>query len=99
LSLSFLRLRRVLNLKRHNQFKKDLQKIKLTDKQLEKFVEYVSLLLEGKPLPPEAKDLPLIGNWKDFREFHLGGNLLVIYKTVGKDLILVRIGSHNQLFK
>jgi len=89
----------VLNLKRHKQFKKDLKRVGLTDKQLEKFIRYISLLLEGKPLPPEAKDHPLIGDWKDFREFHLGGDLLVIYKVEGRDLILVRIGSHNQLFE
>jgi mRNA interferase YafQ len=89
----------VLSLKVHKQFKKDLKKVNLTDKQFEKFIKYVSLLLEGKPLPPEAKDHPLIGNWKDFREFHLGGDLLVIYRIDGNALTLVRIGTHNQLFE
>ncbi len=89
----------MLNLKRHKQFKKDLKRINLTDKQFEKFVKYISLLLEKKPLPPEAKDHQLIGNWKDFREFHLGEDLLVIYKVKKKDLILIRIGTHNQLFE
>jgi len=89
----------VLNLKRHKQFKKDLAKVKLTDKQFEKFIKYISLLLEQKPLPPEAKDHPLSGDWKDFREFHLGGDLIVIYKIENNNLILVRIGTHNQLFK
>jgi len=89
----------VLNLKRHKQFKKDLAKVKLTDKQFEKFIKYISLLLEQKPLPSEAKDHPLSGDWKDFREFHLGGDLIVIYKIENNNLILVRIGTHNQLFK
>jgi len=89
----------VLTLKRHKQFKKDLKKVKLTDKQFEKLIKYISLLLEEKSLPPEAKDHPLVGKWKDFREFHLGGDLLVIYKIEGKSLILVRIGTHNQLFE
>ena len=89
----------MLNLKRHKQFKKDLKRVNLTDKQFEKFIKYISLLLRGEPLPPEAKDHPLIGDWKDFREFHLGGDLLVIYKIDGNDLILVRIGTHNQLFE
>jgi len=89
----------VLTLKRHKQFKKDLKKVKLTDKQFEKLIKYISLLLEEKSLPPEAKDHPLVGEWKDFREFHLGGDLLVIYKIEGKSLILVRIGTHNQLFE
>ncbi len=89
----------MLTLKRHKQFKKDLKKVKLTDKQFEKLIKYISLLLEEKSLPPEAKDHPLVGKWKDFREFHLGGDLLVIYKIEGKSLILVRIGTHNQLFE
>ncbi|MEO2154060.1 MAG: type II toxin-antitoxin system YafQ family toxin [Aquificae bacterium] len=89
----------MLTLKRHKQFKKDLKKVNLTDKQFEKFIKYISLLLEEKSLPPEAKDHPLVGEWKDFREFHLGGDLLVIYKIEGKSLILVRIGTHNQLFE
>ena len=88
----------MLNLKRHKQFRKDLAKVKLTDKQFEKFIKYVSLLLEQRPLPPEAKDHSLSGNWKDFREFHLGGDLIVIYKIEDNNLILVRIGTHNQLF-
>ena len=89
----------MLNLKRHKQFKKDLKKVNLTDKQFEKFIKYVSLLLKRENLPPEAKDHPLTGDWKDFREFHLGGDLLVIYKIDENDLILVRIGTHNQLFE
>jgi mRNA interferase YafQ len=89
----------VLTLKRHKQFTKDLKRVKLTDKQFEKLIRFVSLLLEGKPLPPEAKDHPLLGEWKDFREFHLGGDLLVIYRIEEEELTLVRIGSHNQLFE
>ena len=84
----------MLTLKRHKQFTKDLKRVKLTDKQFEKLIRFVSLLL-----PPEAKDHPLLGEWKDFREFHLGGDLLVIYRIEGEELTLVRIGSHNQLFE
>ncbi len=52
-------------------------------------------------LPPEANDHPLLGEWKSFREFHLGGDLLLIYKTdlENNQVVLVRIGSHSQLFK
>ena len=88
-----------LTLKRHKQFAKDLKKVKFTDKQFEKLITYISLLLENKPLPPEAKDHPLVGNWKDFREFHLGSDLMVIYKKEKDTLILVRIRTHNQLFE
>ena len=89
----------MLNLKRHKRFKKDLQRANLTDKQFEKLIKYISLLLKGESLPPEARDHPLVGDWKDFIEFHLGGDLLVIYKIDGNNLILTRIGTHNKLFK
>ena len=88
-----------LTLKRHKQFAKDLKKVKFTDKQFEKLITYISLLLENTPLPPEAKDHSLVGNWKDFREFHLGSDLMVIYKKEKDTLILVRIGTHNQLLE
>ena len=88
-----------MKLRRHKQFVKDLRKVRLTDEQFQKFVKYLNLLLEGEPLPPEARDHELIGNWQGFREFHLGGDLLVIYYRKEKELILVRIGSHSQLFR
>lgn len=88
-----------MKLKRHKQFTKDLRKIKFTDEQFQKFIKYINLLLEGKNLPPESKDHPLLGKWKGFREFHLGGDLLVIHYRTEDELVLARIGSHNQLFK
>ena len=89
----------MLELKRHKQFKKDMDRIELTDTQYAKFINYISALLNGDNLPPEARDHPLIGNWKGFREFHIGGDLIVIYKKEDNKLILVRIGTHSQLFK
>jgi len=62
-------------------------------------IKYLSCLLNGKFLPPEAKDHILIGDWGGFREFHLGGDHLVIYRKTEKRIILTRIGTHSQLFK
>ena len=52
----------------------------MTDQQYQKYISYLSKLQEGKELPKEAYDHPLVGNWKDFREFHLGGGLILVYK-------------------
>ncbi len=87
-----------MKLKRHKQFIKDLRKIQITDEQFQKLAKYITLLTEGKPLPPEARDHELIGIWQGFREFHLGGDLLVIYRQTEEEVVLVRIGTHNQLF-
>jgi len=84
---------------RHKQFKKDFLKVRSTDQQTEKLFLYIAALLEEKTLPPESRDHPLTGEWRDFREFHLGGDLLLIYKLDGDRITLARIGSHAQLFK
>jgi len=50
-------------------------------------------------MPQEAKDHSLKGDWVDFREFHISGDLLVIYQIEESVIKLVRIGSHSQLFQ
>jgi mRNA interferase YafQ len=60
-------------------FKKDYQKLKMTDTQYTKYIKFLSKLLYGKKLPLEARDHNLIGNHSGFKEFHVGGDLLVIY--------------------
>jgi len=79
-------------------FIRDSKKLKMSDKHFTKFVEYIYLLSHKKPLPPEAKDHELIGNWKNFRECHISGDLLLIYQIEDETIKLVRMGSHSQLF-
>ena len=80
-------------------FEKDLRKLNLKRKTLEKLLDAVARLLHGQPLPPEMRDHQLTGELKDHREFHLGGDLLVLYRKTKTEITLVRIGTHNQLFK
>ena len=88
-----------MRIKRHRKFLKDFRDIKLSDSQFEKFVYYINSLREDKSLPPESKDHALSGKYKDCREFHLGGDMLIIYLESGvEEVILMRIGTHSQLF-
>jgi mRNA interferase YafQ len=50
-------------------------------------------------IPPEAKDHNLIGNYAGFREYHVGGDILVIYCIEDDIIRLTRIGTHAQLYK
>ncbi len=84
---------------RHKTFIKDMRNFRLTDTQATKFFLYVACLLNDEPLPPEAKDHALQGEWSDFRELHLGGDSLLIYQTDAQHVYLTRLGSHAQLFK
>jgi mRNA interferase YafQ len=91
----------MFEIERGRFFKKDEKKIKFTDTQFQKYILYLSMLINEQPLPQEAKDHSLTGEWKDCREFHIGGDLIVIYRIDKKNnvLQLIRIGSHSQLFK
>ena len=88
-----------LELTRHKQFRKDINRVKMSDKHFAKFILYISTLLNHELLPKEALDHSLSGEYSDCREFHVSGDLLVIYLIDDKSLILIRIGSHSQLFK
>jgi len=86
-------------LKRTKQFEKDFKKIKFSDIQFQKFINYISILLNRGTLPSVANDHCLKGEWANFREFHIGGDLIVIYLKKENEVILTRIGTHSQLFK
>ena len=76
-----------------------MRNVRLTETQITKLFLFVSKLLNNESLPPESKDHCLFGEWSDFRELHLGGDTLLIYKTDEHTVYLTRLGSHSQLFK
>ncbi|RDU52636.1 type II toxin-antitoxin system YafQ family toxin [Helicobacter sp. MIT 01-3238] len=88
-----------MNLKREKKFINDLSKARLSDSEFNKMIEYFSLLANDKPLPPSANDHALSGEYTDTREFHIGGDKLVIYLIKDDEIRLLRIGTHAQLFK
>ena len=62
-------------------------------------VPVIKALVMDKPLAPRLRDHDLTGDWVNHRECHLKPDLLLIYRMVGEDtLILVRLGSHSELF-
>lgn len=88
-----------MNLFRTKTFKKEYLKVKMTDTQYIKYLKYLVLLLEDNVLPPESRNHSLSGEYIGFKEFHIGGDLLVIYVIEDDILRLTRIGTHSQLFK
>lgn len=63
----------------------------------------VQLISNDQPLPAACRDHSLSGDWQDFRECHIGGDFLLIYriKKSGKHehIIFVRAGTHAELFE
>ncbi len=88
----------MLTIRRQKSFLKDLSKIKMSHAHYTKYITYLAKLLHNESLPVEARDHQLTGEYKDTKEFHISGDLLVIYFTTETELVLIRIGSHSQLF-
>ena len=50
-------------------------------------------------LPEKYRDHALLGMWSGYRECHLGGDYLLIYKLKGDEIIVAAmLGSHNDCF-
>jgi len=82
-----------------SQFKQDLKRLKYAGRyDINDLLAIVDLLAKDEPLPEKYKDHSLRGNWKDYRECHIKPDWLLIYQALADKLILVRTGSHSELF-
>lgn len=86
------------SIRRDNQFKKDVKKIKNRGKDMGRLKEIINMLVNAKKLPDKNKDHQLKGTLKDCRECHIEPDWLLIYRIEGSELCLVRTGTHSDLF-
>lgn len=90
---------------RTKQFVKDWRRLARSGRYpMRELVQVMQLLIENAaPLPPEYRDHPLRGEWKDARDCHIAGDWILIYRIkatdVGEEVIFVRTGSHAEIFK
>ena len=60
------------------------------------------LIANDEPLGVEWNDHALTGNWINYRELHVGGDFLLIYRIEALSkfdmIIFVRAGTHSELF-
>nr|WP_050455893.1 type II toxin-antitoxin system YafQ family toxin [Candidatus Burkholderia verschuerenii] len=60
--------------------------------------QVIEALANDQPLEPRHRDHALTSNWKDYRDCHIKPDLVLIYRLIGADrLILTRLGSHSEL--
>ncbi len=67
-------------------------------KDLDKIEAIVELLRESAVLPPRCRVHPLRGEWEGHWDCHIEPDWILIYKLSPGLLILVRTGSHSDLF-
>lgn len=83
---------------RKSQFKRDFKRILKSGKDPRELETVLSLLVAGATLPARMNDHPLQGNYDSYRELHIKPDWLLIYKIEDETLVLVRTGSHAELF-
>ena len=65
----------------------------------EELPEIIHKLASDVKLPGKYKDHSLTGNWINHRDCHIRPDLILIYRKIGeKELYLVEIGSHSEIF-
>jgi mRNA interferase YafQ len=81
------------------QFGKDLKKAQKRNKNLNKLWNIVELLSKNKPLQDKYCKHKLVGfKEEDIFECHIEPNWLLIWQIEDNELILIRTGTHSDLF-
>lgn len=84
---------------RKKKFEKDIEQAKRRGKDLNKIKAVLAYLVAQNPLPAHYKDHKLKGEFSDCRECHIEPDWLLIYIIDDcNNLILIRTGSHSDLF-
>jgi mRNA interferase YafQ len=80
-------------------FKKDYKRLNRSGQYaMQDLQSIVEQLADNIPLAEKYRDHPLTGNLNDCRECHIKPDWLLMYRIEGNDLVLVRTGSHSDLF-
>lgn len=66
-----------------------------------KYITAINCLLQRQVLPATYQDHPLSGDWKGYRDCHIQGDLVLIYRYVNNEnfdeLQFARLNSHAKL--
>ena len=81
------------------QFRKDFERIKSQGKDLVKLHKIVLSLQDGEQLEKSLRNHSLRGEYDDCMECHISPDWLLIYRIEGNEMVLLRTGSHSELFK
>jgi mRNA interferase YafQ len=80
------------------QFRNDLRRQKRRGRDIEELIIAVELLAETGTLPECYRPHRLTGEWKDVWECHIEPDWLLIYDVTPTEVLLIRTGTHSDLF-
>jgi mRNA interferase YafQ len=84
---------------RTSQFKRDVKRLKRQGKDLDKLKRVIQALVRGEKLASTYRDHVLVGQYKGTRECHIEPDWLLIYELAESEIVLIRTGSHSDLFR
>jgi len=87
-----------LELRTTTAFERDLRRIDEQGKDLDKLETIVDVLQAREQLPARCRPHPLRGIWAGHWDCHVEPDWLLLYRVTDQALILVRTGSHSELF-
>jgi mRNA interferase YafQ len=80
------------------QFRADLKRQKRRGKDIEELFAAVELLAEQGLLPAAYAAHRLSGEWSSVWECHIEPDWLLIYTVSSEEVLLIRTGTHDDLF-
>jgi mRNA interferase YafQ len=84
---------------RTSHFKKDTMRMVKRAKNFTIIKEIIQSLADGEKLETKYRDHLLVGQYKGTRECHIEPDWLLIYETTATELVLIRTGTHADLFR
>ena len=85
--------------RRTSQFKSDVKRQVKRGKDLSALRKLIEQLVQHGSLAANYHDHPLVGGYNGARECHIETNWLLIYEINQEELILIRTGTHSDLFE
>jgi mRNA interferase YafQ len=85
-------------IRRTSQFKRDVRRMQRQGRDVARLKRVIESLVEGEELAADYRDHVLVGQYKGTRECHIEPDWLMIYESAESEIILVRTGSHSDLF-
>ena len=91
----------MLTVKPSPHFERDIKVLKKKRRDMSVLRQVIEFLIEKKTLPAKYKDHALSGVFQGYRELHVSWNpdWLLIYEITADELLLIRTGSHDELFR
>jgi mRNA interferase YafQ len=86
-------------IRRTSQFKRDVKRMQRQGREVDKLKRVLEALVKGQPLAAKYRDHVLVGQYKGTRECHIEPDWLLIYDLAETEIILIRTGSHSDLFR